>query len=333
MHTRHFDYDLPTDVIAQSAIEPRHASRLLLTPSLRDHRFADLPDLLEPGDLLVVNRTRVRAARLVGTKSTGGAVELLLTKRMDTERWEALVRPARRVRVGTEMRFGPVVGSVVAGPDDGVVTMTLTGDGADVDDLLNEIGHVPLPPYFTGTLDDPERYQTIFSKSVGSAAAPTAALHFTPHVLELLAARGVEIAEVELDVGLDTFRPMATELIEAHAMHQERYVVPDAAAEAVSGAKRRGSRVVAVGTTVVRTLESAASDDGVRAASGSTGLFITPGFEFRVVDGLVTNFHAPMTTLLVMLEALYPQWRDAYRHAISGGYRFLSFGDSMAYLP
>ena len=318
MQTRHFTYELPNEAIAQSAIEPRHSARLLSTPGLRDLRFTDLPSLLEPGDLLVVNRTRVRAARLIGTKETGGTIELLLTKRIDVQRWEALVRPARRI---------------LSDPLDGVVTVQLETDGADVDDVLDSTGLLPLPPYFTGSLDDPERYQTMFSKTVGSAAAPTAALHFTPFVVELLGERGVAIVEVELEVGLDTFRPIAADSIEDHVMHEERYVVPDAAVDAIARTHRNGNRVVAVGTTVVRTLESAATSGALLAGSGSTGLFITPGYEFKVVDGLVTNFHAPGTTLLVMLEALYPNWRDAYRHALSAGYRFLSFGDSMVYLP
>lgn len=333
MQTRHFTYELPDEAIAQSAIEPRHAARLLSTPGLRDLRFTDLPSLLEPGDLLVVNRTRVRAARLIGTKETGGAIELLLTKRIDVERWEALVRPARRIRTGSRLSFGEIAGVVLSEPADGVVTVRLETHGADVDDVLDSTGLLPLPPYFTGTLDDPERYQTMFSKTVGSAAAPTAALHFTPFVVELLGERGVDIVEVELEVGLDTFRPIAVDSIDDHVMHEERYVVPDAAADAIAQTRRNGSRVVAVGTTVVRTLESAATSGSLVAGSGSTGLFIKPGYEFKVVDGLVTNFHAPGTTLLVMLEALYPNWRDAYRHALSSGYRFLSFGDSMVYLP
>ncbi|MBT8208381.1 MAG: tRNA preQ1(34) S-adenosylmethionine ribosyltransferase-isomerase QueA [Acidimicrobiia bacterium] len=324
---------MPNESIAQTAIEPRHAARLLSTPHLVDLRFTDLPSLLEPGDLLVVNRTRVRAARLVGTKQTGGAIELLLTKRIDVERWEALVRPARRIRCGSRLSFGEITGVVLSDPAEGVITVRLEADGGDVDDLLDSTGLLPLPPYFTGTLEDPERYQTMFSKTVGSAAAPTAALHFTPLVVEMLGERGVDIAEVELEVGLDTFRPIAVESIDDHVMHEERYVVPEAAAEAIGHARTHGARVVAVGTTVVRTLESAATDGGFSAGTGSTGLFIKPGYEFKVVDGLVTNFHAPGTTLLVMLEALYPQWREAYRHALSADYRFLSFGDSMVYLP
>ena len=243
------------------------------------------------------------------------------------------MRPARRIRSGTELSFGEVSGVVLSDPADGVVTVRLEAEDGDVDDVLNTVGFLPLPPYFTGTLEDDERYQTMFSKTVGSAAAPTAALHFTPQVVEQLGERGVGIAEVELEVGLDTFRPIAVDSIDDHVMHEERYVVPDAAADAITRTRRQGNRVVAVGTTVVRTLESAASDGQLTAGSGSTGLFIKPGYEFQIVDGLVTNFHAPGTTLLVMLEALYPNWRDAYRHALSAGYRFLSFGDSMVYLP
>ena len=325
-----FDYDLPLEAIAQAAIEPRDAARLLVAGSLDDRLFTDLPGLLDPGDLVVVNNTRVRPARVFARKETGGAVEVLLTKRIDEIRWEALVRPARRIRAGTEMSADALTMTVVTEPDRGVVIVEIAADD-DVDDVLVEIGEVPLPPYFHGTLDDDERYQTMFARATGSAAAPTAALHFTPAVVDALHSRDVHIAEVELDVGLDTFRPMGEGSITDHEMHRERYTVPGATAEAVTEAKQRGSRVVAVGTTVVRTLETAAGVDGhLQPGSGSTELFITPGYEPRVIDAVVTNFHAPRTTLIVMIAALIgPRWRDVYDHAIETGYRFLSFGDAM----
>jgi len=333
MDTSLFQYDLPAEAIAQVAIEPRDAARLLVADTLDDRRFADLPSLLDPGDLVVVNNTRVRPARVFATKETGGAVEVLLTKRIDEIRWEALVRPARRIRPGTKMAVGSLRMTVITEPDRGVVVVEIVpdGDDVDVDDILTELGEIPLPPYFHGTLDDDERYQTMFARDTGSAAAPTAALHFTPAVVEALQVRGVRIAEVELDVGLDTFRPMADGEISDHQMHRERYSIPSSTVDAIAEAKRNGSRVVAIGTTVVRTLETAADENGrVKAGSGSTELFITPGYRPRIIDAVVTNFHAPGTTLIVMIAALIgPGWRDVYDHALESGYRFLSFGDAM----
>jgi S-adenosylmethionine:tRNA ribosyltransferase-isomerase len=331
LETSNFTYELPNDAIAQTAIEPRDASRLLVVPELTDHVFADLPELLEPGDLLVVNRTRVRAARLACRRvDTGGRVELLLLRRVDEARWEALARPSRRLRPGVELDAAGLVAHVMSEPLEGVVTVTLEAGAGDLEQVIAAVGTVPLPPYFHGMLDDPERYQTMFATTVGSAAAPTAALHFTPGVVEALHERGVHIAEVELEVGLDTFRPISSPTIEEHSMHRERYVVPEATAAAVKAARTAGHRIVAVGTTVVRTLESAAADRGVAATSGSTDLFITPGYRFRVVDAMLTNFHAPGTTLIVMMAAvLGDAWRDIYETALRRGYRFLSFGDAM----
>ncbi len=325
-----FDYELPAIAIAQTAIEPRDAARLLVADTLEDRLFTDLPSLLDPGDLVVVNNTRVRPARVRATKETGGAVEVLLTKRIDQIRWEALVRPARRIRPGTKMTADSLRMTVITEPDRGVVIVEIIAD-ADVDDLLPGLGEVPLPPYFHGTLDDDDRYQTMFARAAGSAAAPTAALHFTPAVVAALHSRSIHIAEVELDVGLDTFRPMAEGPIANHQMHRERYSVPAETAAAVAEAKRRGSRVVAIGTTVVRTLETATDEEGrLLSGTGSTDLFIAPGYRTRIVDAAVTNFHAPKTTLIVMIAALIgPRWRDVYDHAIDTGYRFLSFGDAM----
>jgi S-adenosylmethionine:tRNA ribosyltransferase-isomerase len=325
-----FDYDLPASSIAQVAIEPRDAARLLVADTLDDRLFTDLPGMLDPGDIVVVNNTRVRPARVRATKDTGGAVEVLLTKRIDEIRWEALVRPARRIRPGTRMTADSLQMAVVTEPDRGVVIMEIVADG-DVDDILPGLGEVPLPPYFHGTLDDDERYQTMFARATGSAAAPTAALHFTPFVVEALQARGVHIAEVELDVGLDTFRPMADGPISDHQMHRERYSIPASTVAAISEAKNNGSRIVAIGTTVVRTLETAADEaERLQPGDGSTDLFITPGYRPRIVDAVVTNFHAPATTLIVMIAALIgPGWRDVYDHALTSGYRFLSFGDAM----
>lgn len=330
LHAEDFDYDLPAASIAQTAIESRDSSRLLVANTLEDLHFRDLTRLLDAGDLLVVNETRVRSARLEAVKPTGGVVEVLLTRRRSGERWEAMVRPARRIHAGMHLTAGPLRLTVLTQPDRGVVEISVSGPG-DVDDLLPAIGSIPLPPYFHGTLDEDERYQTIFAKSVGSVAAPTAALHFTPELVEALTDNGVEFAAVELEVGIDTFRPMQPGAIGDHHMHCERYRVGDEAVDAVAAARNRGGRVVAVGTTVVRTLESTADGSGgVRPGAGETDLFIAPGHRFSVVDAVVTNFHAPRTTLLVMIAAMLgDRWRAVYEHALAAGYRFLSFGDAM----
>ncbi len=331
MDTADFVYDLPDSAIAQVPAEPRDSARLMVTATMEDRHFSDLPHLLDPGDLVVVNRTRVRAARLLGHKEgTGGRVELLLLDR-DGDQWEALVRPARRLRAGTVVEAGGLRATLLGDPDHGVARIAFDRPAAEVEDRLAEVGEMPLPPYFHGTLDHPDRYQTIFAKTPGSAAAPTAGLHFTPAVVQGLAARGVDLTAVELSVGLDTFRPIGTARVEDHRMHTERYLVPEEAAEAVAATRRRGGRIVAVGTTVVRTLETAAAGDGtVVAGGGESGLFITPGYDFRVVDRLVTNFHVPGSTLMVLIAAFMgPGWRDAYAEALARGYRFLSFGDAM----
>ncbi|HHC07259.1 MAG TPA: tRNA preQ1(34) S-adenosylmethionine ribosyltransferase-isomerase QueA [Actinobacteria bacterium] len=325
-----FDYDLPDPAIAQEPLEPRDAARLLRVPSLEDRRFSDLPELLDPGDLLVVNRARVRAARLRAHKDTGGALEVLLLRRLDDARWEALLRPARRVRAGTRFEVADrLAGRVLAAPRGGVAEVILEG-ASDVEQLVEEVGEVPLPPYIRRSLADPERYQTIFADRLGAAAAPTAGLHFTRELLDRLEAAGVRIASVELEVGLDTFRPIAAERLEDHRMHTERYHVPTATVEAVEETRRAGRRIVAVGTTVVRTLEAASGTGRLRAGEGATDLFITPGYVVRSVDALLTNFHAPRTTLVAMIAALVgPSWRIAYETALRRGYRFLSFGDAM----
>lgn len=331
MQIADFDYDLPQDSIAQAAIEPRHDSRILVASDLSEIPFLKIADLLEPGDLLVVNRTRVRAARLIGRRQpTGGRSEVLLTKRVDAERWQALLRPAKKLGVGRFVRCGDLVVEVMSDPVEGVATVRLTSTG-DIEAAITAAGTVPLPPYFHGALASPERYQTLFAKTVGSSAAPTAALHFTDAVVERLSARSIHIAEVELEVGLDTFRPMGTGPVKDHVMHRENIVVDAAAVDAVTRTREAGGRIVAIGTTVVRTLESAAAGNGViRTMDGETDLFITPGYDFSVVDSMFTNFHAPRTTLIVMVAAMLgDRWRDVYRHAVEHDYRFLSFGDSM----
>jgi S-adenosylmethionine:tRNA ribosyltransferase-isomerase len=327
-----YAYPLPDRAIAQTPIEPRHDSRLLDTRDLTDHRFLDLPELLEPGDLVVVNRTKVRPARLYATKrDTGGSVELLLLRRLDRRRWEALVRPARRIRPGVVLEIGPITGTVLTEAVEGAVEIDLDAGRRDVDEVLGEVGEMPLPPYIRTRLDRPDRYQTMFARTPGSAAAPTAGLHFTEEVVEGLRRRGIELASVDLEVGLATFRPIASAAIEDHRMHEEVFRVDRHAVDAVKACRDRGGRVVAIGTTVVRVLETVATGDGrIEAAEGATDLYLSPGSEFSVVDLLVTNFHLPKSSLIVLVSAFMgPGWREAYETALDRGYRFLSFGDAM----
>ncbi len=330
MRVEDFKYPLPDSAIAQEAIEPRHDSRLLDTRDMTDHRFLDLPSLLLAGDLVVVNETRVRSARLSGRRTdTGGVVELLVLEARPDGLWEALARPSRRLRPGIEIEIEGITATIVEGPDEGIVVVAM--DAADVEMAIANAGSVPLPPYFHGTLDDPDRYQTMFARSTGSAAAPTAGLHFTEDVAAGLRQREIEIVSVDLHVGIDTFRPIATEEIEDHVMHTEWCSIPESTAAAIAIARARGGRVVAVGTTVVRTLETFADGaETVNAGERDTSLFLTPGVEFQVVDALVTNFHVPGSTLVVLVAAFMgDRWREAYQNAIERGYRFLSFGDAM----
>jgi S-adenosylmethionine:tRNA ribosyltransferase-isomerase len=321
MKTERFHYDLPTEAIAQTPIEPRHDARMLvdLGAGVAHHRVVDLDRLLNPGDVVVVNNTRVLAARLHLFKPTGGAVEVMLLEATGNgDEWQALVRPGRRVPVGTKLELdGRQL--VEVGPDLGDGRRLVYVDSAAIDD----VGEIPLPPYITEPLLDPERYQTVFAERPGSVAAPTAGLHLSRELLAKLEDRGVGVETVELFVGLGTFRPISTELVEDHDMHHERYRIEPAAWERLQGA----DRVVAVGTTVVRTLETVAAT-GV--TEGSTDLFIRRGFEWQMVDVLLTNFHVPRSSLLVLVDAFVgDRWRVLYRTALDEGYRFLSFGDCM----
>ena len=286
--------------------------------------------MLDRNDLVIVNETRVRAARLIGTRAgTGGRVELLLLERQDETTWEALARPARRLPPGVVIDFDGFSATVISQPEEGRLNVTL--DSLDPESAIEQAGSVPLPPYYTGDLPNSERYQTMFAAETGSAAAPTAALHFTPEVTGRLDEQGIALATVDLHVSLDTFRPMAVEDIEDHVMHSEWCSVPTETAEAVDATRQRGGRVVAIGTTVVRTLESMADGaGGVEPGEKRTDLFLGPGSRFSVVDVLVTNFHLPRSTLLVLLAAFMGDaWRRAYETALTRGYRFLSFGDAM----
>lgn len=297
---------------------------------MSDHRFLDVAGLLDPGDLVVVNETRVRSARLAAVRrETGGSVELLILEDLGDGSWEALARPARRLRPGVVMDVGDLEVVVVSEPEVGRVRIRIGSDDAET--AIGEKGSIPLPPYFHGVLDDPDRYQTMFATTPGSAAAPTAGLHFTDPVMKRLATRGIEVARVDLHVSLDTFRPMTSDEVEDHEMHTEWCSVPPETAEAISETRGLGGRIIAVGTTVVRTLETMADGrGGVHPGGQRTDLFLSPGSEFQVVDGMITNFHMPGSTLLVLLAAFMGSgWRAAYQTALDRGYRFLSFGDAM----
>lgn len=341
MRTGSFDYPLPPERIAQTPLPERDASRLLhVRPDggIDDHVFTDLPGLLRPGDLLVANETRVRHARLHGTDAAGRAVELLLLEHLGGDDYTCLAKPGRRAAPGAELRFGGGLSAAVLagrGTHPGERRVRLRVAGGDVERTVEEAGAAPLPPYIRGFHGDPERYQTVYAAGdPSSAAAPTAGLHFTDAVLSALRDRGVGWTTVRLDVGLGTFAPMRGESVDEHVMHREHYDVSENAAALVERTRVRGGRVVAVGTTVVRVLESCAADGGVRVGAGSSDLFIRPGFRFRAVDGLLTNFHQPRSTLLVLLAAFIGDaWRDAYAHALQSGYRFLSFGDCMLCWP
>ncbi|MGH9139323.1 MAG: tRNA preQ1(34) S-adenosylmethionine ribosyltransferase-isomerase QueA [Acidimicrobiales bacterium] len=331
METAAFDYRLPEDAIAQVPVEPRDAARLLVdrgpgeTPEHR--RVADLPALLRAGDLLVVNDTRVRPARLHLRKASGGRVEVLLLEPLESlesngcAAWTALVRPSRRVPPGTPLE-GPHGLLVRIWHDLGEGRRTLVVEAGDP----GPVAEVPLPPYIRRPLADPERYQTVYGRRAESAAAPTAGLHLTGDLLARCERLGIGVASLELSVGLDTFRPITEERVEDHPIHAEAYDVPPGTWEAAARTRQAGGRVVAVGTTVVRALETVAVTDQL---TGRTQLFIRPGFEFQVVDRLLTNFHVPMTTLLALVDAFVgPRWRDLYTCALAEGYRFLSFGDA-----
>ncbi|BCU81324.1 S-adenosylmethionine:tRNA ribosyltransferase-isomerase [Polycladomyces abyssicola] len=335
-----FDFDLPEELIAQKPNPERSASRLMVlhrdTGEVEHKRFPDLLDYLQPGDVLVLNDTRVRPSRLIGVKEeTGAKIELLLLKPLGNDRWEALVKPAKRVKQGTVITFGDGRLTAVCEGESEVAggrLFRLQYDSDDVESLLEELGQMPLPPYIREQLDDPERYQTVFSRVVGSAAAPTAGLHFTPALLERIEEKGVHIAYITLHVGLGTFRPVTAEKVEDHQMHAEYYEVSEETAEIIRRARAEGGRIFAVGTTTVRTLETVASRFGeIRATSGWTDIFIYPGFRFRAVDAMVTNFHLPKSTLIMLVSAFASreQVLAAYREAVRERYRFFSFGDAM----
>ena len=340
MKVTEFDFELPDQLIAQAPVTPRDASRLLVLPRegrVAHRAFADLPGLLRAGDLLVFNDTRVIPARLVGQKAdTGGKAELLLLEPLDAEmgaRWRAMGQASRTLRAGQRLRFGALEATVEAVLGDGFYEVRLDREGAELEIALARAGRIPLPPYIQreAGAEDAERYQTIFARRPGSAAAPTAGLHFTPEVVAALEAAGVERAAVTLHVGPGTFLPFRGETLDEHRMHAERYEVPEATARAFQACRARGGRVVAVGSTALRTLESAWSGGGLATGAARTSLFIRPGYLFQACDLLVTNFHLPRTTLMVLVCAFGGVRRvlAAYREAVEARYRFFSYGDAM----
>ena len=344
MKTSDFDYNLPEELIAQTPLKDRDASRLLVldrkTGEIQHKVFRDLPQILRPGDTLILNDSRVIPARLLGNKiPSGAAIEFLLLERREEDVWEIITRPGRKALPGTRFSFGDgrLVGEILEVLPDGNRIAKFSYQG-EFYALLDQIGQIPLPHYITKKLEDRQRYQTVYARRNGSAAAPTAGLHFTPQLLETLKKQGVNIGTVTLHVGLGTFRPVKAEEIEQHHMHSERYTVPEETAALIRQTKKSGGRVIAVGTTSCRTLEAVAQDHGgeVVACSGSTNLFLYPGGKsrFQVLDGLITNFHLPKSTLIMLVSAFagYEHTMEAYRVAVQERYRFYSFGDAMLIL-
>lgn len=337
MKTSDFFYELPQELIAQTPLERRDGSRLLTldkeTGAIAHHHFFDLPQFLSPGDCLVLNNSRVLPARLIGHRPTGGVVEILLLVDKGGDVWECLVRPGKKLRTGARISFGDgqLQAEITEVLPDGNRLVHFEYNGIFLE-VLEELGRMPLPPYIKEELKDQERYQTVYSKVVGSAAAPTAGLHFTPKLLEEIQNKGVNLCYVTLHVGLGTFRPVKEEEITEHEMHSEYCVIPQETADMVNETKRKGGRVICVGTTSCRTLESWANEDGTLTATGGwTNIFIYPGYQFKVMDALVTNFHLPESTLIMLVSALAGREHilDAYKEAVKEKYRFFSFGDAM----
>lgn len=340
MKTSDFYYDLPKELIAQSPAECRSASRLLVynrvTKSIEDKVFSDIIDYLNPGDVLVRNTTRVIPARLYGTRpETGGKMEFLLLRRIDEKHWECLVKPGRRAKVGLTFKISDELSATVTEMrEDGNRIIRLNYDGI-FEEILDRAGEMPLPPYITERLNDKTRYQTVYAKENGSAAAPTAGLHFTDELLSCISEKGIDIVDVLLHVGLGTFRPVSVENVEEHHMHSEHYECTQNAADRINRARANGGRIIAVGTTSCRTLESITDENGiVHPGSGSTDIFITPGYRFKAVDALITNFHLPESTLLMLISAFSSREEvmRIYKHAVEERYRFFSFGDASFFI-
>lgn len=339
LSTKMFDYYLPQELIAQTPAEPRDHSRLLVynrADKSTEHRhFFDITEYLHPGDALVINDTRVLPARLFGTTENGGAMQVLLLNRRDRDTWEVLVKPGKKARIGAKITFSQELACTVTDIlDDGQRLVRFEYKGV-FEEILDRLGQMPLPPYITERLEDKERYQTVYSRQVGSAAAPTAGLHFTKELLEKIEAMGVEIIPVLLHVGLGTFRPVKVEDVSEHKMHSEFYCITEQSAQKINAVKERGGRIFAVGTTSTRVLETAADDGGrVKPCSGWTDIFIYPGYRFKCVDCLITNFHLPQSTLIMLVSALCSREEilKVYQTAVEEKYRFFSFGDAMLIL-
>ncbi|MDD6798606.1 MAG: tRNA preQ1(34) S-adenosylmethionine ribosyltransferase-isomerase QueA [Clostridia bacterium] len=340
MELHDFYYDLPQELIAQDPLSDRSSSRLMVmdraTGEIEHRVFRDIIDYLNPGDCLVINDTKVIPARLIGEREgTGAAIEVLLLKRREDMKdvWEVLVKPGKKARIGTRILFGggKLVAEVIDIVEEGNRLIQFTYDGI-FEEILDELGQMPLPPYITHKLEDKNRYQTVYAKHEGSAAAPTAGLHFTNELLEQIQKKGIDIVRVTLHVGLGTFRPVKVENILEHHMHSEFYMVSQEAADKINKARQNGGRIICVGTTSCRTIESAAAEDGtLKACSGWTEIFIYPGYKFKILDALITNFHLPESTLLMLVSALAGREHvlAAYKTAVEEKYRFFSFGDAM----
>ena len=338
MNVKDFYYDLPQELIAQDPLEDRSSSRLLVlnkgTGEMEHTDFKHMIDYLKPEDCLVLNNTKVIPARLFGEKEgTQAKIEILLLKRKENDVWETLVKPGKKAKPGTKIIFGQglLVGEVLEVVEDGNRLIQFSYEGI-FEEILDRLGQMPLPPYITHQLKDKNRYQTVYAKYDGSAAAPTAGLHFTPELLEQIKEKGIRIAEVTLHVGLGTFRPVKVENVQEHHMHSEFYMVTQEAADIINETKKKGGRVICVGTTSCRTIESAAAADGtLRECSGWTDIFIYPGYQFKVLDALITNFHLPESTLVMLVSALAGREHimNAYETAVQEKYRFFSFGDAM----
>lgn len=341
MNLHDFYYDLPQELIAQDPLEDRSSSRLMVlnknTGKIQHHIFKDIVKYLHKGDCLVINNTKVIPARLFGSKvGTDAKIEVLLLKRKENDVWETLVKPGKKCKVGTEISFGEglLVGKVIDVVEEGNRLIQFKYEGI-FEEILDKLGQMPLPPYITHRLEDKDRYQTVYATHTGSAAAPTAGLHFTKELLAQIKEKGIKIARVTLHVGLGTFRPVKVENILEHHMHSEFYVIDEEAANTINETKANGGKIVSVGTTSTRTLETVADETGhVRACSGWTDIFIYPGYKFKVVDRLITNFHLPESTLLMLVSALYDREKilEAYKIAVEEKYRFFSFGDAMLIL-
>ena len=337
MKTSDFDFQLPEELIAQTPLAQRDSSRLLILDkrmgTVKHRHFYDLPQFLHPGDCLVLNDSRVLPARLIGHRPTGGTCEVLLLVDMGEDRWECLVRPGRKLKPGAQVIFGDgqLTATVEAELNDGKRTIRFHYQGIFLE-ILEQLGRMPLPPYIKAELSDQERYQTVYSKVAGSAAAPTAGLHFTPELLERIRSAGIKTCCVTLHVGLGTFRPVKAEDIQNHEMHSEFCMITRETADIINETKRSGGRVICVGTTSCRTIESFAAEDGtISECSGWTNIFIYPGYKFKVLDALITNFHLPQSTLIMLVSALAGREHilEAYEEAVREKYRFFSFGDAM----